>query len=152
LRGYDAFKIFLNDHRELEEISQCLPRVYFTQAPKWLSFEKLVKDLVGVRYCVCDKFMYYGFAFGAGCTGIAPGDEVLSPISRFLLPVMWSYNWVLSQFWLILIWILSRSILMIFARKFTSRTKAIIPVHAFGLFGEYGANHAAFQERNNSGH
>ena len=118
---------------ELEEVRGVLESGWLSQGPKLTEFESMVAERAGTEH---------GFATTSGTTalhlslvalGIGPGDEVLVP--DFTFPA--TANVVIQQ--------RARPVLVDIdmdtftmdagdlAEKITPRSRAIIPVHAFGL-------------------
>jgi len=120
------------DDRELEEVAKVLSTGYLTQGPKVAEFERMVAQLVGSRYA---------FAMSSGTTAlhlslvvldIGVGDEVL--VADFTFPA--TANVVVQQGATpVLVDIDLDTFTMNvddLRSKITARTKAIMPVHAFG--------------------
>jgi perosamine synthetase len=120
------------DHRELEEIAKVLATGYFTQGPKVAEFEKLVKDLVGVRYAFATSSCTTALHLALAALGIAPGDEVI--VADFTFPATGNVVVQLGAKPVLVDIDLDTFTINIddLRKKITSRTKAIIPVHAFG--------------------
>lgn len=122
----------LTDERELEEIAKVLATGYLTQGPKTAEFEQKVADLVGCKYAFAMSSCTTALHMALVVLDVGPGDEVL--VADFTFPA--TANVVVQQG--------AKPVLVdidlenftvnvddMFA-KITERTKAIIPVHAFG--------------------
>jgi perosamine synthetase len=121
------------DEDEINEIRSVMDSGYLTQGPKVAEFERLVADYVGTRYAFATTSATTALHLSLVVLGIGPGDEVLVP--DFTFPA--TANVVVQQG--------ARPVLVDIdlntftmnvddlAAKVTSRSKAIIPVHTFGL-------------------
>lgn len=123
----------LIDADELREIEGVLASGYLTQGPKVAEFEGLIGGLVGTRHAFAMTSATTALHLSLVALGIGPGDEVIVPdftfpatanvvVQQGARPVMTDVD--LSTF------TMSPDDL---ARRITSRTRAIMPVHAFGL-------------------
>ncbi len=118
---------------ELREIGDVLASGYLTQGPKVLAFEQMMATIVGVPHAIATTSATTALHLVLAAAGIGPGDEVIVP--DFTFPA--TANVVVQQG--------ARPILAdidlgtytmdasLLAGLVTERTKAIIPVHAFGL-------------------
>ena len=122
----------LTDHREIEEIKKVLSTGYLTQGPKTAEFEKKVADLIGCRHAFAMSSCTTALHLALVVLGIKEGDEVL--VADFTFPA--TANVVVQQGATpILVDIDLNTFTMNvndMKRKMTNKTKAIIPVHAFG--------------------
>ena len=121
------------DQDELEEIRAVLATGYLTQGPKVAEFERLVAARVGSRYAFAMSSCTTALHLSLVVAGVGPGDEVL--VSDFTFPA--TANVVVQQG--------ARPVLVDIdldtlamsvddaATRVTARTKAIVPVHPFGL-------------------
>jgi perosamine synthetase len=121
------------DQEEVREVERVLASGYLTQGPKVAEFEALVAGLVGTRYAFATTSATTALHLSLVALGVGPGDEVIVP--DFTFPA--TANVVVQQG--------ARPImadidLATFAidpddvtHRITPRTRAIIPVHAFGL-------------------
>jgi dTDP-4-amino-4,6-dideoxygalactose transaminase len=123
----------LIDADELHEVEGVLASGYLTQGPKVEEFERLIAELVGVRHAFATTSATTALHLSLVALGIGPGDEVIVPdftfpatanvvIQQGARPVMTDID--LASF------TMNPEDL---ARRITDRTRAIIPVHAFGL-------------------
>jgi len=120
------------DLRELEEIAKVLKTGFFTQGPKVAEFEGLVAQLVGSRYAFATSSCTTALHLALVALGIGPGDEVL--VADFTFPATAN---VVVQLGAVPVLVDIR--LDTFTidpddlrARITPRSRAIIPVHAFG--------------------
>ena len=120
------------DQREMEGIAQVLSTGYLTQGPKTAEFEERVSDFVGCRYAFATSSCTTALHLALVVLGITEGDEVLVP--DFTFPA--TANVVVQQRATpVLVDIDLETFTMSpddLRAKLSPRTKAIIPVHAFG--------------------
>jgi perosamine synthetase len=121
------------DEREIEEVARVLATGYLTQGPKVAEFEGIIARRVGCRHAFAMSSCTTALHLALVALGIGPGDDVLVP--DFTFPA--TANVVVQQG--------ARPILVDvrtdtynlnvddLAARLTPRTRAIIPVHAFGL-------------------
>jgi dTDP-4-amino-4,6-dideoxygalactose transaminase len=123
----------LIDADELREVEGVLASGYLTQGPKVAEFERLMAGLVGTRHAFAMTSATTALHLSLVALGIGQGDEVIVPdftfpatanvvVQQGARPIMTDVN--LATF------TMSPDDL---ASRITSRTRAIIPVHAFGL-------------------
>jgi dTDP-4-amino-4,6-dideoxygalactose transaminase len=121
------------DDDELTEIQAVLASGYLTQGPKVAEFERLVAALVGTRHAFATTSATTALHLGLVAMGIGPGDEVL--VADFTFPA--SANVVVQQGATpILVDVDPVTFTMDpddLVRRITVRSRAVIPVHAFGL-------------------
>lgn len=120
------------DDRELEEIRKVLASGYLTQGPKVAEFEKAIADFTGCRHAFAMSSCTTALHLSLVALGIGADDEVL--VADFTFPA--TANVVVQQG---AVPVLVDIDLDTYAMniddlrsKVTQRTKAIIPVHAFG--------------------
>jgi perosamine synthetase len=123
-------------HEELEAIADVLSSGYLSQGEKVVEFERMVAEYVGVKYAFATSSCTTALHLSLVALGIGPGDEVLVP--DFTFPA--TANVVVQQ--------RARPILVDIdldtftlniedlRSKITGNTKAVIPVHAFGLVAD----------------
>jgi perosamine synthetase len=123
----------LIDDDELNEVAAVLASGYLAQGPKVGEFERAVADYVGAKHAFAMTSATTALHLALVVLDIGPGDEVLVP--DFTFPA--SANVVVQQG--------ARPILVDvdpatftvdlhdLAAKITPRSRAIMPVHAFGL-------------------
>lgn len=120
------------DDDEIEEIRKVLASGYLTQGPKVAEFEKLVATFVGSRFAFATSSCTTALHLSLVALGIGPGDEVLVP--DFTFPA--TANVVVqagAKPVLVDIELETYTVDIEDLRaKVGERTKAIIPVHAFG--------------------
>lgn len=120
------------DNRELEEVSKVLSTGYLTQGPKVAAFEQMVAQLVGSRYAFAMSSCTTALHLSLVVLDVGIGDEVL--VADFTFPA--TANVVVQQGAIpVLVDIDLDTFTMNvddLRSKITERTKAIIPVHAFG--------------------
>jgi perosamine synthetase len=121
------------DEREVEAVARVLATGYLTQGPKVAEFEGRIARLVGSRHAFAMSSCTTALHLALVALGIGPGDDVLVP--DFTFPA--TANVVVQQG--------ARPILVDvrpdtfnldpgdLGARLTPRTRAIIPVHAFGL-------------------
>lgn len=121
------------DDAELNEIAGVLASGYLTQGPKVEELERMVAAQVGTEHAFAVTSATTALHLSLVALGIGPGDEVLVP--DFTFPA--TANVVVQQG--------ARPVLVDIdldtfgvsagdlARRVTPRTRAIMPVHAFGL-------------------
>lgn len=124
---------------ELLEVSQVLESGYLTQGPKVAEFEQAVKNIIGSQYAFAMSSATTALHLSLVALGIAPDDEVL--VSDFTFPA--SGNVIAQQG--------ARPVLVDvnldtyamdaqdLERRITSRTRAIMPIHPFGLSADMEA-------------
>jgi dTDP-4-amino-4,6-dideoxygalactose transaminase len=120
------------DSRELEEIAKVLRSGYLTQGPKVAQFEKRVAELVGSQYAFATSSCTAALHLSLVALGIGPGDEVA--VADFTFPA--TANVVVQQGAVPVLVDIDLDTYTFsvddLRSKVTERTKAIIPVHAFG--------------------
>jgi len=117
---------------EMDSIKEVITSGYLTQGPKTEEFERAVAEYVGAQYAFATSSCTTALHLSLVALGVGPGDNVLVP--DFTFPA--TANVVIQQG--------ARPILVdvdpgtfnidiedLF-RKWTPRTKAVIPVHVFG--------------------
>jgi perosamine synthetase len=121
------------DEREIEEVARVLATGYLTQGPKVAEFEDVIARRIGSRYAFAMSSCTTALHLALVALGIGPGDDVLVP--DFTFPA--TANVVVQQG--------ARPVLVDVRTdtynlnmrdlegRLTSQTRAIIPVHAFGL-------------------
>ncbi|PJC30177.1 glutamine--scyllo-inositol aminotransferase [Candidatus Roizmanbacteria bacterium CG_4_9_14_0_2_um_filter_39_13] len=118
---------------ELSEIRQVFKSGILTRGPKVEQFETLVGKFVGAKYALATTSATTALHLALAALGIGPGDEVLVPDYTFpatanvvvqlgAIPVLVDID--LDTFTIDL---------KDLEKKITKRSKAIMPVHAFGL-------------------
>lgn len=120
------------DEHELEEIAKVLSTGYLTQGPKTAEFEQKVADYVGCKYAFAMSSCTTALHLALVVLGIEPHDEVL--VADFTFPA--TANVVVQLGATPVLVDIDLDTFTINAddlhRKITTRTKAIIPVDAFG--------------------
>src|SRR5262249_25152874 len=126
------------DEDEISEIRGVLDSGYLTQGPKVAEFERLVAGSVGTRYAFATTSATTALHLSLVALDVGPGDEVLVP--DFTFPA--TANVAIQQG--------ARPVLVDIdletftidvndlAEKITPRSRAIIPVHTFGLSADMG--------------
>ena len=120
-------------HEELEAIAEVLSSGYLSQGEKVVEFEKLVADYVGAKYAFATSSCTTALHLSLAALGIGAGDEVLVP--DFTFPA--TANAVVQQQAIPILVDIDLETFTLdiedLRSKITARTKAVIPVHAFGL-------------------
>jgi len=123
----------LVDDDELSEIRGVLASGYLTQGPKVAEFERLIAQRVGTKHAFATTSATTALHLSLVALGIGPGDEVLVP--DFTFPA--TANVVVQQAAIpVLVDVDLDSFTMSpvdLAAKITPRSKAVMPVHAFGV-------------------
>lgn len=136
------------DERELEEIAKVLSTGYFTQGPKTVEFEQKVADYVGCKYAFAMSSCTTALHLALVVLGVNQGDEVL--VADFTFPA--TANVVVQQGATPVLVDIDLDTLTVnvddLRRKITPRTKAIIPVDAFGCSADYDPIMAVAREHN----
>ena len=124
---------------ELSEVRAVLESGILTQGPKVAELERMVAELVGVPHAVATTSATTALHLSLAAIGIGPGDEVLVP--DFTFPA--TANVVVQQG---AVPVLVDVDLETFAidvddleRRITPRSRAVMPVHPFGLPADMGA-------------
>ena len=120
------------DEREYEEIRKVLSSGYLTQGPKVAEFERCVADLIGSRHAFAMSSCTTAMHLALTVLDIGPGDEVLVP--DFTFPATANVV-VQTGAKPVLVDIELETFTMDvedLKSKISERTKAIMPVHAFG--------------------
>ncbi len=120
------------DEREYEEIRNVLSSGFLTQGPKVAEFERRVADLVSSRYAFAMSSCTTAMHLALTVLDIGPGDEVLVP--DFTFPATANVVVQLGAKPVLVDIDLETFTVDVedFKSKITQRTKAIMPVHAFG--------------------
>lgn len=126
------------DSREMEAIKIPLSKGWLTQGPYVEAFEKEFAKIHGVRYAVATTSCTTALHLALVALGVGPGDEVIVP----------SFTWVATANAVEctgarpVFCDIERDTYNISAKGIealiNSRTKAIIPVHLFGLCADMG--------------
>jgi dTDP-4-amino-4,6-dideoxygalactose transaminase len=123
---------------ELDEVRAVLASGHLTQGPKVAEFERLIAARVHTRFALATTSATTALHLTLAALGIGPGDEVLVP--DFTFPA--TANVVVQQG--------ARPVLVDIdlqtftvdpadlEAKVTPRSRAVIPVHAFGLAADMG--------------
>lgn len=125
------------DEKELEQISQVLASGFLTQGPKTLEFEKIVAEHIGSKYAFAMSSCTTALHLALVVLDIKPDDEVL--VADYTFPatanvvVQLGAKPVLVDIDLDTFTINPQDL----ERKITSKTKAVIPVDAFGCSANY---------------
>lgn len=121
------------DDDELREVEAVLSSGFLTQGPKVAEFESLVAGLVGTRYALATTSATTALHLSLVALGIGAGDEVIVPDFTFPatanVVIQQGARPVLADIDPVTFTLDSHDV----AGRLTPRTRAIIPVHAFGL-------------------
>ncbi len=148
----DAIMMRLNipftDERELEEIAKVLATGYFTQGPKTVEFEQKVAEYVGCKFAFAMSSCTTALHLSLVVLDVKPGDEVL--VSDFTFPA--TANVVVQQGATPVLVDIDLDTMTMnvndLRQKITSRTKAVIPVDAFGCSADHDAINKIAHEHN----
>lgn len=136
------------DQREVEEVAKVLATGYLTQGPKVAEFEMLIRDMIGARHGFAMSSCTTALHLSLAALDIGPGDDVL--VSDFTFPATGN---VVAQTRArpVLVDIRTDTYNLDVAdleKKLTPQTRALMPVHAFGLAADM-APIMAFARRHN---
>jgi perosamine synthetase len=124
------------DEAEARAVNEVLDSGYLTQGPKAAQFEKLVGEYVGTKYAFAASSATTGIHLAVDALGVTPGSEVIMP--DFSFPA--TANAVVQQGAIPIFVDINLATFNLDPAKveqaITSRTKAIMPVHAFGLVAD----------------
>ncbi|MCK4394329.1 DegT/DnrJ/EryC1/StrS family aminotransferase [Candidatus Bipolaricaulota bacterium] len=127
------------DEDEINEIRGVLASGYLTQGPKVAEFEEMIRAKVGTKYAFAMSSCTTALHLSLVVLGVGPGDEVLVP--DFTFPA--TANVVVQQGATPVLIDIHLNTFAIdvedAARKVTPRTKAIMPMHPFGLSADMDA-------------
>jgi dTDP-4-amino-4,6-dideoxygalactose transaminase len=136
------------DQRELEEIAKVLATGYLTQGPKTAEFEQRVAEYIGCKYAFAMSSCTTALHLALVVLGVGAGDEVA--VADFTFPatanvvVQQGAKPVLVDIDLDTFTMNSEDL----RKKITPRTKAIIPVDAFGCAADFDPILAIAAEHN----
>ena len=118
---------------EIAEIREVLASGWLTQGPKVAAFESMVAERVGVPHGIAVTSATTALQLSLAALGVGPGDEVLVP--DFTFPA--TANVVVQQRATPVLVDIDLETFAVdpvdLAAKITPRSRAIIPVHPFGL-------------------
>jgi len=131
--GHIRLALPITGEEEIEEIRAVLASGYLAQGPKVAEFERMVADYVGVRHAFATTSATTALHLSLVVLGIGRGDEVLVP--DFTFPA--TANVVVQQGATPVLVDIDLDTFTVnvddMAAKVTSHTRAIMPVHGFGL-------------------
>ena len=123
---------------EIDELRQVLESGHLSQGPKVVEFERMVAEQVGTRYAFATSSCTTAMHLSLVALGIGPGDEVLVP--DFTFPA--TGNVVVQQGAVPVLVDIDLETYNLdpgkLSRHLTKKTKAIMPVHLFGLAADMG--------------
>ena len=128
-----------------DEVQAALAEVcesaHFAQGPPTLAFEKEFAVYCDARHCVSLNSGTSALHLALRCLNIGPGDEVITTPFTFIATA-WAINYVGATPVFVDIDPVRRALDPLkLGAAVTSRTKAIIPVHLFGLPADMQAIH-----------
>jgi dTDP-4-amino-4,6-dideoxygalactose transaminase len=130
------------DDDEIAEVTSVLRSGYLTQGPKVTELESCMTDLVGTRYAFAMTSATTALHLSLVALGVGPGDEVVVP--DFTFPA--TANVVVQLGARPVLADIDAETLTVdpadLERRISSRTKAVMPVHAFGLTADMDAVNA----------
>lgn len=130
---YIRLNVPLLGQEELDEIEGVLKSGFLTQGPKVAEFEEIIREYVGAKYAFATSSATTALHLAAVALDIQPGDEVL--VADFTFPA--TANIVVQQGAVPIPVDIDIDTFTInvddMESKITPKTKAIIPVDAFGL-------------------
>jgi perosamine synthetase len=136
------------DARELEEIAGVLESGYLTQGPKTALFEQKVAEYIGCRHAFAMSSCTTALHLALAVLDIRPGDEVV--VADFTFPA--TANVVVQQGAVPVMADIKLDTFTVdpedLPAKINARTKAIIPVDAFGCAADYDKILEAAADRN----
>jgi perosamine synthetase len=123
---------------EFEEVREVLSSGWLTQGPKVTQFEEMVAERLGVAHAFATSSCTTGLHLALAALEVGPGDEVLVP--DFTFPA--TANVVIQQGATPVLVDIEPGTYNVdageLARHLTERTRAIMPVHLFGLSADMG--------------
>ncbi|NWG08527.1 MAG: DegT/DnrJ/EryC1/StrS family aminotransferase [Chloroflexi bacterium] len=127
------------DERELEEIAKVLSTGYFTQGPKTVEFEWKVAEYIGCKYAFAMSSCTTALHLSLVVLDVKPGDEVL--VADFTFPATANVVVQLGAIPVLVDIDLDTFTVNVddLRHKITPKTKAIIPVDAFGCAADFDA-------------
>jgi perosamine synthetase len=121
------------DHIEYEAIKDCFDKKWITEGPKTLEFKNALCEMIGAKYGVFAPNGTLALYLGLRALGIGPGDEVIVPDFTFIA----SANAVEMTGATPVFVDINLDDLQINIEgchnALTPRTKAIMPVHLYGM-------------------
>lgn len=124
---------------EASAVAEVLASGYLTQGPRAAEFEELTAELTGSTYAFATSSATTGLHLALVALGVGPGDEVV--LTDYSFPA--TANVIVQQGAIPVFVDIRLSDFGMDPDKLesaiTSRTKAIMPVHAFGLVAEMDA-------------
>jgi dTDP-4-amino-4,6-dideoxygalactose transaminase len=136
------------DDSELDQISDVLSSGYLTQGPKTAEFEQNVADYIGSKYAFAMSSCTTALHLSLVVLDVQPGDEVL--VADFTFPATANVVVQLGATPVLVDIDLDTFTVNVddLRRKITSKTKAIIPVDAFGCAADFDAIQKVAAEHN----
>jgi len=127
------------DEREVEEVAGVLASGYLTQGPKVAEFEQAVTRKIGSRYGFAMSSCTTALHLALVVAGVQPGDEVL--VADFTFPATANVVVQLGATPVLVDIDLATFTMNVddLRARITPRSKAIIPVHAFGCSADMHA-------------
>lgn len=124
---------------ELDEVRAVLASGILTQGPKVAELERMVAELIGVPHAFATTSATTGLHLSLVAAGVGAGDEVLVPDYTFPATA----NVVVQQGAVPVLVDIDLDTFAIdpdeLQRRISPRTRAVIPVHPFGLPADMGA-------------
>ena len=135
------------DQKEVDAVSDVLESGYLTQGQKVAEFEENIAGRVGTKYAFATSSCTTALHLALVAVGVGPGDEVIVP--DFTFPA--TANVVVQQGATPVLVDIQLDTFTLdiedLRRKLTHRTKAVLPVHAFGLSADMASVSRAINNR-----
>ncbi len=118
---------------ELNAIREVFETGFLTQGPKTVEFEKLVTSYTGSAFGHATSSATTGLHLALHALGVGPGDEVILPDFSFPATANVVVQLGATPVFVDIVLDTFNIDVSKIERRITSKTKAIMPVHAFGL-------------------
>lgn len=126
----------LTGFRELRSVRRVIDSGFLTQGPKSLEFESLVSNYVGVNHAFAVSSATTGLHLALVALGIKPGDEVVVPDFTFPATANVVEQMGATPKFVDIDPVTYNIDAHHLAATMSERTRAVMPVHAFGLVAD----------------